>query len=325
MITLFTHMNRATKLTTQQITEFMVSTSFPLCENISTRNVLEMSQDATLKRRLSTGCSAIDECLRGGFLPYGITEIVGESGAGKTQFAMQLALQVQLPIEEGGLGGKAFYISTEGGVPTQRLLQMAEGFKKKHPSMSKTSLMSGVYIEKVESIDLLYHLLENRLPEFLRKEHIRVVIIDSIAALFRHEYTHSESAQRAKVLWKHSNQLKLLSDGLGITVVVINQVADFFNNVSVAGSTMSGGRVIPALGLTWSNCVNTRVLLSKVKGSVSEVHPPLEEDDQEVTKKRKVTSVGLRRLHVVLASHLANGSCPYAVGVDGIIDVPSDT
>lgn len=40
-------------------------------------------------------------------MPFGITEISGEAGTGKSQLCMQLAIRVHLPISEGGLeGGK---------------------------------------------------------------------------------------------------------------------------------------------------------------------------------------------------------------------------
>lgn len=42
--------------------------------------------------RLSTGCKVLNDFLRGGFLPRRIYEVYGESGAGKTQFAIQLLL-----------------------------------------------------------------------------------------------------------------------------------------------------------------------------------------------------------------------------------------
>ncbi|VDH91251.1 DNA-repair protein XRCC3 [Mytilus galloprovincialis] len=58
----------------------------------------------TLKK-LTTGCKSIDEALRGGLLSHGITEISGESSAGKTQLCLQLCLNVQLPITLGGLSG----------------------------------------------------------------------------------------------------------------------------------------------------------------------------------------------------------------------------
>lgn len=44
---------------------------------------------------LSTGCDKIDKLLRGGISKKGITEIYGEAGCGKTQFALQLCLSAQ--------------------------------------------------------------------------------------------------------------------------------------------------------------------------------------------------------------------------------------
>lgn len=53
--------------------------------------------------RLGLGCPVLDQLLRGG-LPVGtITELSGESGAGKTQLGLQLSLSVQYPREHGGL------------------------------------------------------------------------------------------------------------------------------------------------------------------------------------------------------------------------------
>ena len=53
--------------------------------------------------KLSSGCKKIDRLLGGGLLVPGLTEIGGMSAAGKTQLCLQLCLQVQLPLEEGGL------------------------------------------------------------------------------------------------------------------------------------------------------------------------------------------------------------------------------
>ena len=47
----------------------------------------------------------------GGLLLRGITEIVGESSAGKTQLCLQLCLSVQLPIKHGGLNGGELSVS----------------------------------------------------------------------------------------------------------------------------------------------------------------------------------------------------------------------
>lgn len=52
---------------------------------------------------LSTGCLQVDRLLRGGVPSRGITELAGQSGSGKTQLCLQLALTVQLPFSSGGL------------------------------------------------------------------------------------------------------------------------------------------------------------------------------------------------------------------------------
>lgn len=57
--------------------------------------------------RLSVGCPLLDVFLGGGVLLQGITELAGQSGAGKTQLALQLAITVQLPPSHGGLDSGA--------------------------------------------------------------------------------------------------------------------------------------------------------------------------------------------------------------------------
>ena len=66
---------------------------------------LELHQGSPNQCKLTTGCDILDEFLGGGILSQGITEVAGESAAGKTQFCMQLCLTVQLPVKSGGLGG----------------------------------------------------------------------------------------------------------------------------------------------------------------------------------------------------------------------------
>lgn len=55
--------------------------------------------------RLSFACPILDGLLCGGLPLHGITELAGESAAGKTQFGLQLSLSVQYSREHGGLGG----------------------------------------------------------------------------------------------------------------------------------------------------------------------------------------------------------------------------
>ena len=71
------------------------------------------------------GCALLDPLLRGGVAAASLTELVGESTTGKTQLCLQLLLTAQLPVSEGGLGGRAVYIHTEGKAQLGRLAALA--------------------------------------------------------------------------------------------------------------------------------------------------------------------------------------------------------
>ncbi|CAB1352441.1 unnamed protein product [Coregonus sp. 'balchen'] len=58
-------------------------------------------------------------------LPVGkTTEVCGAPGVGKTQLCIQLAVDVQIPMCFGGLGGKALYIDTEGSFLVQKAVDL---------------------------------------------------------------------------------------------------------------------------------------------------------------------------------------------------------
>ena len=79
------------------------------------------------KKRIVTFCKEIDDGLfGGGGVPVGeMTEFCGVPGVGKTQMSMQLAINVQIPPNYGGLGGGCVYIDTEGSLMVERLEEMA--------------------------------------------------------------------------------------------------------------------------------------------------------------------------------------------------------
>jgi len=72
--------------------------------------------------RLPTTLCGLDEALGGG-IPMGkLTEVVGPSGIGKTQFCLKLALLAALPEYCGGLDGRVVYIDTESKFSSRRWL-----------------------------------------------------------------------------------------------------------------------------------------------------------------------------------------------------------
>ncbi|CAA2996460.1 DNA repair protein RAD51 homolog 3 isoform X2 [Olea europaea var. sylvestris] len=76
--------------------------------------------------RITTSCSDLDDILGGGINCKEVTEVGGVPGIGKTQLGIQLAINVQIPADYGGLEGKAVYIDTEGSFMVERAFQIAE-------------------------------------------------------------------------------------------------------------------------------------------------------------------------------------------------------
>ena len=81
---------------------------------------------------ITFGCASLDSVTNGGIICGKITEIYGESGSGKTQIALQLALNAQLPQRLNGTRKKSIYICTENSFPIKRMNQMIVEMNKKY-------------------------------------------------------------------------------------------------------------------------------------------------------------------------------------------------
>ena len=90
-----------------------------------------LSAAAAFKREqkscsIVTFCRDLDDLLGGGVQAGTMTEVCGEPGTGKTQLAMQLAVDCQVPRSFGGAEGEAIYIDTEGSFHVARVAQIAQ-------------------------------------------------------------------------------------------------------------------------------------------------------------------------------------------------------
>ena len=87
--------------------------------------------------------------------------------------------------------------------------------------------------------------------------------------------TVQDMVKRTAMLFRFAAKLKWLSDTYKVAVVVVNQVTStgFENNTSFSDLSSytfqsENNAVVPALGLVWTHCVNTRIMLHR---NVSEV------------------------------------------------------
>ncbi|KAJ7345221.1 hypothetical protein JRQ81_001171 [Phrynocephalus forsythii] len=311
-------LRRLTKLSSVDV-QYLLRTISSALRKGPVRTALQLFQDKNHRTsqclRLSLGCPVLDSLLRGGIPLTGITEIAGESSAGKTQIGLQLCLTVQYPYQYGGLESGAVYICTEDVFPNKRLQQLIEQQCKLRDDVppdlvQKIKFGNGVFIEHAADLDTFRDCVTKRINVLLSRGMVRLVVIDSIAALFRCEFGAKDSALKAKYLQMFGGTLHRLSNKFRTPVVCINQVTDTMDG---RGSTVpiSSGctarMVVPALGIAWSNQLLMRLMVSRV------VHVS-ETDGDLPSSGRKV----LRTLRVIFAPHLPPNFCYYVVSSEGV-------
>ena len=137
--------------------------------------------------KLTTGSKKLDILLGGGIETQAITEFYGEYGSGKSQIAHQLCVNVQLPLERGGLDGGALYIDTENTFRIERISQMAE-----HVGLDPQEAFKRIILAEAYTSDHQIFLLENA-DRIIKENNIKLIIIDSLTAHFRSEYIDRKS------------------------------------------------------------------------------------------------------------------------------------
>ncbi|BBN69076.1 homolog of X-ray repair cross complementing 3 [Prunus dulcis] len=222
------------------------------------------------------------DCLGGGIPCNSITELVGESGSGKTQLCLQLTVRAQLPPLHGGLGGSSVYIFTEFSFLFRRLQQLGNLYHASYPNLIRLEPLEDIYVHGVHDAQQLIHVLGD-IEAFIAIDHtrlpVKLIVIDSIAALFRSQYqtTPADLKRQSEMFFNISGTLKGLANKFGLVVVVTNQVVDFIgphdkmNGVrlgNLESLDTSGRRVSPALGLAWAHCINSRVFLARHEQSI---------------------------------------------------------
>ena len=169
--------------------------------------------------KITTGSKAVDELLGGGIETQAITEFYGEFGCGKTQFMHQLAVNVQLPQEDGGLGGEVIVIDTENTFRPERIVQMAEAI-----DLDPKEALARIHVARAFNS---HHqmLLAEKAMELAKTKNIKLLIVDSLTAHFRAEYIgRGTLADRQGKLNKFMHDILRFGDLNNAAIAVTNQV-----------------------------------------------------------------------------------------------------
>jgi len=189
--------------------------------------------------RLSTGSKTIDELVGGGLESMTITEFYGQYGVGKSILCHQLCVNVQKPVDQGGLNGGALYIDTEQTFRPEWIVRMS-----KHLGMEPESVAKNIIYSEAYNSDHQMLLLE-KADQIIKQNNIRLIIIDSLTAHFRSEYLGREMlAERQQKINKHMHRLSRLARAFNAVAVVTNQVMarpDAFFGMAVEAA---GGHIV---------------------------------------------------------------------------------
>ncbi|HLD97820.1 MAG TPA: DNA repair and recombination protein RadA [Candidatus Nanoarchaeia archaeon] len=190
---------------------------------------------------ITTGSRNLNNLLGGkGVESKSITEVFGAFGSGKTQIALSLSVNVQLPKENGGANGKAVYIDTEGTFRPERVKQYAEGI-----GANPEKVLKNIFVARAFNSDHQILLVE-KINELVKNgEPIKLVIVDSLTAHFRAEYSgRGQLADRQQRLNKYLHDLMKLAEQRNIAVLVTNQVMS--NPAMMFGdpTTAIGGNIV---------------------------------------------------------------------------------
>ena len=223
------------------------------------KDIFEQRKDV---RKISFRVPELDTLMRGGLETQAITEMYGEFGSGKSQIVHQMAVNVQLPEDDGGLNGSAIYIDTENTFRPERIEQMVNGLGI--DGLDAQDFLKNIHIARAHTSDHQMLLVENsrELANELKESDkpFKLFIIDSLTAHFRAEYAgRGTLATRQQKLNRHMHDLFKLIDEHNAVALVTNQV---MSNPAV----FFGDPTKPIGGNIVGHTATFRIYLRKSKG-----------------------------------------------------------
>jgi DNA repair protein RadA len=225
------------------------------------RDSLEMgyeTADKILERRksvgrITTGSKELDSLIGGGVETMAITEMYGKFASGKSQVGFQLSVNVQKPVEQGGLAGNVLFVDSESTFRPERISQLAEA-----QGMEPDAVLRNIFVAKAINSDHQMVLVD-KMEEMIKEKNVRLIVVDSLTSHFRADYVgRGALGDRQQKLNKHIHTLQKLADKYNLAVYITNQVMD---NPGI----MFGDPTTPIGGHVLAHAATYRVYLRKGK------------------------------------------------------------
>ncbi|KAL0566154.1 DNA repair protein rhp57 [Marasmius crinis-equi] len=308
----------------------------------------------------TTGDELLDNAVGGGIRSGMVWEVVGESSAGKTQFALQLSLCVQLPEELGGLSGSSCYMITSAHLPTERLVEISENHRL---LASSSSGLHDIHTMSIPTIPVLISALQHALPRFIEGTNarpdakpVKLLVIDALGELFHtsHKTSTNTLVERSKNIAEISQLLHTIADAYNIIILVLNEVVDAFERetsfdgienlglpyaeqsrwFSQSDGLAGEAKKEASLGLVWANQVNVRIMLSRtgrrryIEGQFTEKRQKVQSSNSAEGRPVRLgedSSSLIRRLSIIFSSIGPPTFLDYIVTASGISTLPTES
>ena len=201
--------------------------------------------------KISAGAFDLNKFLFGGYETDIITTLYGPGGSGKSNFCVIVA------TSQARKGNKVIFMDTEGGFSSDRFRQIHQGTKEEiERDLQNILLLKPTsFKEQEESFE--------KLLSHVKKRDVSLIIIDSIAMLYRLELgdaiTANDSEKISEVNRKLAKQLRTLNEiarKQNLPIIVTNQVyASFTQNNGDQNSERRVSMVGGDLLKYWSKCL----------------------------------------------------------------------
>ncbi|KAI0697606.1 Rad51-domain-containing protein [Cytidiella melzeri] len=224
---------------------------------------LEIQEKRKRVLTISTGSKNVDTILG----------VYGEFRTGKTQMAHTMSVISQLPPDMGGASGKVAYIDTEGTFRPDRIRSIADRF-----GVDGDMALENILYARAWNSEHQMELINECSMRFAEDKDYRLLIVDSIMALFRTDFSgRGELSERQQKLAQMLSKLSKLSEEYNVTSHLAVHLAppiDRFeppdrytdDESTDPGATMTfvaGGALKPIGGHILSHASATRMFLRK--------------------------------------------------------------
>ena len=154
-----------------------------------------------------TGSASLDRILGGGIRTGIVTDIYGQSGAGKSQLCFTLCANCARHLKQGEM---IMFVDTVGTFRPERISEIARS--EKNDNINKIMLLRA--LSTADQINAIKKIVDNNL---------RLLIIDSATSLFSNEF---KGPSRHLALMKYLHGLSLAAIDFDCGIVITNMVRD---------------------------------------------------------------------------------------------------